>query len=324
MQHIFKSETHDYTQVFKAALLEICREGKEVKPRGMLTKEISPATLVVDPRRTLYFSKERNLNFAFLLAENLWYLSGRADTHFLSFYNSKVKSFSEDGLHDGAYGPKIISQIRHVVDTLTQDPDSRQAIISLWRENPRPSKDVPCTSLFQFMIREGKLNMYVTMRSNDIIWGSNYDVPSFALIQLVVSSCLGLEPGLLFHTANSLHLYETHFDLAERLVLEEVSMKAELPSPFPMSLEEHTQQWDKLLAFEGMIRHYKFTGLEMVHCAQQFDSFYQHYAFVFMWYHLMKDKDTVGMGIAVTELEKIHSPFARWYRAKTEEIKAKK
>lgn len=325
MQNFFRLPSLDYSQTFRQALIEIIREGQEVRPRGMLTKEIAPATMVVDPRKTLYFSKERNLNFAFLLAENLWYLSGRSDTHFLSFYNSKIKSFSEDGLHDGAYGPKIVGQIRYVIETLKNDPDSRQAIVSLWRENPRPSKDVPCTSLFQFMIRDSKLNMYVTMRSNDIIWGSNYDVPSFALIQIVMASCLGIPPGQLYHTGNSLHLYETHFDLAERLALEEVVYKAELPICMPMSLEEHTQQWDKLGSIEGCMRNFDDKAFNAVaYHVEKLDIFYQNYALVFAWYHAMKRKDTMTMNCACIELANIKSPFFEWYRQKTEEIKAKK
>lgn len=325
MQHIFKGFNDKYSSTFKSALIEILREGKEVRPRGMLTKEISPATMVVDPRKTLLFSKERNLNFAFLFAENLWYLSGRSDTHFLSHYNSKIKSFSQDGLHDGAYGPKIVGQIRHVVDTLKSDPDSRQAIISIWRENPRPSKDVPCTSLFQFMIRDSKLNMYVTMRSNDIIWGSNYDVPSFALIHLIIASCLDLQPGLLYHTANSLHLYDTHFDLAEKLCIEESLYEADIPTCLPMSLEEHTEQWECLTVVEGSMRRLAQEPLELIHFIQNcLDTFYQTYAFTMLWFNAMKKKDSTLMGICIQELEKIKSPVTEWYKIKTEEFKAKR
>ena len=325
MQHIFKSHDNNYPSVFRAALIEILKEGQEVRPRGMLTKEISPATMVIDPRKSLFFSKKRNLNFAFLFAENLWYLSGRSDTHFLSHYNSKIKSFSVDGLHDGAYGPKIVGQLRYVIETLETDPDSRQAIISIWRENPRPSKDVPCTSLFQFMIRDGKLNMYVTMRSNDIIWGSNYDVPSFSLIQLIVASCLGIEPGLMFHTANSLHLYETHFSLAEELASPfEGDLKGELPTCMPMFLEEHSQNWDSLIAVEGSMRKLGQEPLELIEYIKNcLDLFYQNHAFTMFWFNMMKKKDTTMMGVAAQEMENIKSPLAEWYKLKTEEFKKK-
>jgi thymidylate synthase len=315
MERIFETENNNYTTIFRIALHQIYMYGAEVRPRGMLTKEISPATMVVDPRKTLFPSPLRNLNFAFLLAENLWYLSGRADTHLLSYYNSNIKNFSEDGLHDGAYGPKIVAQLRYVVDTLKKDPDSRQAIISLWERNPRPSKDVPCTSLFQFMVRDGKLNMYVTMRSNDIIFGSNYDVPSFALIQLVVASCLGLPPGLLFHTANSLHLYETHFELAEKLLHEQLPVELknlEMITPANMSLEEHVKQLDLVSSFESCIRHFDILSPKFSRLGE-LDPFYQQYVHLFLLYKALKLKDISLRNLCVDELKKLNSPFGNIY-----------
>ena len=318
MERIFKCPNNSYVSVFKSALLELQLHGMEVKPRGMLTKEISPATLVVDPRKTIFPSPIRNLNWAFLFAENLWYLSGRADTHLLSHYNSNIKNFSSDGLHDGAYGPKIVAQIRYVIETLQKDPDSRQAIISLWERNPRPSKDVPCTSLFQFMIRDGKLNMYVTMRSNDIIFGSNYDVPSFALIQLVVASCLSIPAGELFHTANSLHIYEQHFSLAEDLLNEELPVfmrSIELMEPQPLPLEEHVRQLDMVGAFESSIRHFSLLSVDRDK-VDTLDPFYQQYIYVFLLYSSLKRKDNQTRDYCIEHLKAIRSPFGKLYAHK--------
>jgi thymidylate synthase len=315
MERIFNPENGSYVTAFRRALHEIYYHGQTVKPRGMVTKEISPATLVIDPRKTIYPSPIRNLNFAFLFAENLWYLSGRADTHLLSYYNSNIKNFSQDGLHDGAYGPKIVSQIRYIVETLQKDPDSRQAIISLWERNPRPSKDVPCTSLFQFMIREGKLNMYVTMRSNDIIFGSNYDVPSFAMIQLVVASCLGIEAGQLFHTANSLHLYEMHYEMTDKLLGETVPegiKNLEMMVPSPMSLEEHVRQIDLVGSFESCIRNFDIMSPKFDRLAE-LDKYYQQYVYMFGMYKAMKIKDNSLRDLCLLELNAINSPFGKIY-----------
>lgn len=315
MQRTFESD--DYTACFKQALSTILKDGSEVRPRGMLTKEISPAIMIVDPLKTIYPSKLRNLNFAFLLAESLWYLTGRADTHLLSFYNSNIKNFSEDGLHDGAYGPKIMAQIRYVIETLKKDPDSRQAIISLWRENPRPSKDVPCTSLFQFMIRDGKLNLYVTMRSNDIIFGNNYDVPSFALIQNVVASCLGIPLGKLFHTANSLHLYEMHFELANKL-LEEVEnpLGHSMIQCSSMPLEEHVKQLDVLNSIEGFCRNANGIGHLDNFYLNELDPFYQQYVYVFFMFMFLKANYKVQRNECIIKLIQINSPFGEWYKNK--------
>ncbi len=245
----------EYHIEFKKALTHILDNGNYVSPRGKLTLESEgPYTMgPIDPLKCLYLSEKRALNFFFLFAENLWYLSGRNDTHFLSYYNKNISSFSEDGIHDGAYGIPFREQLRYVIDTLKRDPDTRQALMTFWRQNPRSTKDVPCTIALHFLIRDGKLNLYVQMRSNDIIWGNNYDVPSFCLLQNFVASCIGMPLGSMYLTANSLHLYEDHFKLAKEL-LEEDSISGSVPVLSPFSLEANLIDLDAVMYVEYQSR----------------------------------------------------------------------
>jgi thymidylate synthase len=54
-----------------------------------------------------------------------------------------ITRFSDDGItFFGAYGPKIITQTSYIVNTLCNDQDSRQAVLSIWRENPKSSADI--------------------------------------------------------------------------------------------------------------------------------------------------------------------------------------
>lgn len=206
-----------YSYVFRQCVKEIMDYGTEVSPRGQLTKEKLSHTIKVDPLKSIFSSPVREINHSFLFAENLWYLSGRNSMFLLTHYNKNYHNFADQSLLQGAYGPMILEQIRYVVNSLTKDQDSRQAVISLWRNNPSEAKDRPCTLNFHFMIRDNRLNMHVTMRSNDAIWGQNYDCPSFSLLLLVVAGSLGVKPGHLYLTANSLHIYEKHFELANAI-----------------------------------------------------------------------------------------------------------
>jgi thymidylate synthase len=160
--------------------------------------------------------KQRKLGHRFLVAESWWIISGRNDVASIRPYSPHIASFSNDGIYfDGAYGPKVIDQLRYVVDTLEKDPDSRQAVIGIWRPNPRDSKDIGCTLSVQWLIRDGKLNCLDTMRSSDAWLGIVYDWWNFTALSAYVLLLLrerserfkDVRLGTLYVTAGSQHLY---------------------------------------------------------------------------------------------------------------------
>lgn len=115
-----------------------------------------------------------------------------------------------DRFFQGAYGPRIGSQLEMVEQQLRRDPDTRQAIVSLWSETDRePSwKDRPCTTELQFMVRDGALDVFVFMRANDLWTGTCYDVGQFGQVQAAMAHVLGIPYGTYHHYATSLHIYE--------------------------------------------------------------------------------------------------------------------
>jgi thymidylate synthase len=68
-----------------------------------------------------------------------------------------------------------------------------------------------------FKVRDNKLYMHTFMRSNDLVWGFQYDVFFFTLIQEIMANELNVELGSYNHTATSFHVYERHFDLIEEM-----------------------------------------------------------------------------------------------------------
>lgn len=117
----------------------------------------------------------------------------------------------------GAYGPRIGDQLQRVETQLRRDPDTRQAVVNLWSETDRdPSwKDRPCTTQFQLMIRDGALDMFVTMRANDLWTGTCYDVFQFGQVQAAMANVLRLPVGTYHHHATSLHIYERDLEKFE-------------------------------------------------------------------------------------------------------------
>jgi thymidylate synthase len=165
--------------------------------------------------------KERKLRYAFMYREAWWILSGRNDVSPLTELIGRTIKYSDDGVRfTGAYGPKIVDQMRYVVQTLVKDPESRQAVINIWRESPAPSRDIPCTTSVQFLIRNGTIHTVVTMRSSDVWLGLPYDVFTFTMLTCLVALELHIQTnkaytlGEMIHTAGSRHLYEVNHSAA--------------------------------------------------------------------------------------------------------------
>lgn len=191
--------------------------GKETSPRGILVKEVISASYDVPMPAFISLSK-REANYSFMFAEAAWIISGSNRLAEIEPYMKNYRNFSDDGiLLNGAYGPKVVDQLRYVVNTLVLDKDSRQAVINIWRERPGPSKDIPCTLSMQFLIRNDKLHVVTTMRSQDIVLGFTYDVFTFSMVAKAVQLLLresGLEVNLgnLYVNVGSLHLYHDFYE----------------------------------------------------------------------------------------------------------------
>jgi len=188
--------------------------GTPVGPRGLMTHEDLGAQLTVDCEANLLDVPARKLNFRFAVAEWLWMAFGRSDVESLARYNSVMRSFSDDGIFlTGAYGPHINAQRRNMVRKLKTDPHTRQAVIEIPRPQ-RTTKDEPCTLSFQYLLRDGRLNQIVTMRSSDAWLGIPYDVFTFTQLQNCFAGELGVKRGWLQLNMGSSHLYERDFDAA--------------------------------------------------------------------------------------------------------------
>ena len=100
-------------------------------------------------------------------------------------------------------------QLTKVVSMLKSNPKTRQAAISIYdaKEHARYKHDTPCTYAIQFTILDNKLNMCVTMRSNDLWYGFCNDQYCFSQLQIMVADKLNIPVGTYYHFAHNLHLY---------------------------------------------------------------------------------------------------------------------
>ena len=196
----------------------IMQSGSDASPRGRRTKELMGFKSMIDMNQPVITIKERGLGYKFMAAEAAWIMSGDNRVSTIRPFSKQISNFSDDGIFFfGAYGPRIRDQLSHVVQALLGDPDSRQAVITIWRPNPRASRDVPCTISCQFMIRKNVLHCFMNMRSSDAWLGVPYDWFNFSMLSagvalLLRTSGLTLKLGSLHFYAASQHLYEENWE----------------------------------------------------------------------------------------------------------------
>lgn len=209
-------------------LRAIAERGNEASSRdGAVIAEVTDAVFCIeDPTRNIVTSPIRKMPMRYAIGELAWYLSGSNRVTDIKGFSPVWERLSDDGeTNNSAYGWRIFNkfgfdQWDHIKGLLQKDPNSRQAVIHIKDADNRPTKDTPCTVYLQFLIRDGKLNLSVHMRSNDLWMGVPYDMFSFCFLQMKMAMELGdllYEPvgiGQYTHYAGSLHLYSRDYKTA--------------------------------------------------------------------------------------------------------------
>ena len=208
------------------SLLHIAHHGREVSPRGLLTREVLGFQLkLTDPTNAFVSGVGRKLSPAVAAAEALQLVGGFSDPAAMLKVSPHFEKFFDGGVLHAPYGPRVLPQLRRVIERLNNDESTRQAIVNIW--DPVQdllvdgSRDLPCTTHLQFMIRDGKLDLHTSMRANDAWHGYPYDVFQFTFLQCTLANVLMVEPGNYYHHATSFHLYEPQFEAAAALVYDD-------------------------------------------------------------------------------------------------------
>lgn len=179
------------------------------------------------PTRRVLFNAARDANPFALLYEAMWTLAGRNDVDPLAYYTRRMREFSDDGsTWYGAYGHRWrhhkldfvdteYDQLDRAVELLKENLDSRRVVLTMWNPtldliDQRPEgKDYPCNTHAYLAVRDGKLDLTVCNRSNDLCWGmlgANY--VTFSVLLEYMAARLGAEVGTYHHMSNNLHAYD--------------------------------------------------------------------------------------------------------------------
>ncbi|KRG78054.1 thymidylate synthase [Stenotrophomonas ginsengisoli] len=169
----------------------------------------------------------KKLHLRSIIHELLWFLRGDTNIAYLKEHN--VRIWDEWADANGDLGPvygkqwrswegadgQTFDQIAWVVEEIKRNPDSRRLIVSAWNVGQLEQMALmPCHSLFQFYVADGKLSCQLYQRSGDIFLGVPFNIASYALLTHMVAQVCGLQVGDFVHTLGDAHLYSNHFEQA--------------------------------------------------------------------------------------------------------------
>ena len=167
-------------------------------------------------------TKERKWSKEYAEAEWQWYLSGDRNISKIGYIYGKIPEIWKrmadgDGNVNSNYGYQWQrnKQLDKVISLLKREKYTRQATISIYdgKEIDKYTYDTPCTYAVQFTIVDNRLNMCVTMRSNDLWYGFCNDQYQFSRLQELVAKEINMDIGTYYHFAHNLHIYNDKLGL---------------------------------------------------------------------------------------------------------------
>lgn len=227
-----------YAETVSIALAEVLyrlRSGGVVEESRNGKVYVLPEPVLITythPTRRVLNSPMRDANPFFHMMEALWMLAGRDDLAWPMHFNKRFREYSDDGVKvAGAYGRRWrgyfgYDQLDWIVSELISNPTSRRCVLAMWDGGQtfageaqegsgdlylamHGGKDVPCNTQAYFDLRGGVLNMTVTNRSNDAIWGAfGANAVHFSMLQEYMAARVGVPAGVYRQFSNNMHVYD--------------------------------------------------------------------------------------------------------------------
>lgn len=201
----------------------------------------------------------KKIHLKSVIYELLWFLKG--DTNIKYLNENGVRIWDEWAGKDGSLGPvygkqwrnwegadgKITDQIKELIIQLKTSPDSRRMVVSAWNVADLPKMALmPCHTLFQFYVAEGKLSCQLYQRSADVFLGVPFNIASYALLTMMIAQVCNLRPGDFIHSFGDAHLYKNHLEQArlqlsrEPRALPQMKINPDVKSIFKFKFEDFT------------------------------------------------------------------------------------
>jgi thymidylate synthase len=216
-------------QQYLQLLQHILDNGTEKTDRtGTRTKSCFGYQMRFDLQKGFPMVTTKKLHVKSIFYELLWFLKG--DTNIKYLKDNGVSIWDEWANEAGELGPVygeqwrswkgadgvVVDQITQLIEQIKTTPDSRRLIVSAWNVAELPKMALmPCHTLFQFYVADGKLSCQLYQRSADVFLGVPFNIASYALLTMMIAQVCDLEPGDFVHSFGDVHLYNNHIEQAK-------------------------------------------------------------------------------------------------------------
>jgi thymidylate synthase len=225
---------------YEKFLSHVYTHGQDKSDRtGTGTRSVFGGQIRFDLQKGFPLITTKKVHLKSIIHELLWFLQGDTNINYLT--ENGVKIWDEWANKKGDLGPvygkqwrsweakdgRVIDQISEAIDLIKNNPDSRRIIVNAW--NVGELKDMalmPCHTMFQFYVANGKLSCQLYQRSADLFLGVPFNIASYAALTMMMAQVCGLQPGDFVHTFGDAHIYTNHFEQVEKLLSRE-------PRPYP-------------------------------------------------------------------------------------------
>lgn len=207
-------------------LQHVVQNGQDKSDRtGTGTKSVFGYQMRFDLSKGFPLTTTKKLHLRSIIHELLWFLKGETNIAYLK--ENKVSIWDEWADANGDLGPvygkqwrswqgkdgAVIDQITWLIAEIKRNPDSRRLIVSAWNVGELNEMALmPCHTLFQFYVANGKLSCQLYQRSADIFLGVPFNIASYALLTHMIAQVCDLEVGDYIHTFGDAHIYNNHFE----------------------------------------------------------------------------------------------------------------
>lgn len=213
-------------QQYLSLLQHILDNGIEKTDRtGTGTKSVFGYQMRFDLSKGFPLVTTKKVHMRSIIHELLWFLKGETNIAYLKENN--VSIWDEWADENGELGPVYgkqwrswegangveIDQVKDLIAQIKKNPDSRRLIISAWNVADLPKMALmPCHTIFQFYVAEGKLSCQLYQRSADVFLGVPFNIASYALLTMMIAQVCDLQPGDFVHTFGDVHIYSNHME----------------------------------------------------------------------------------------------------------------
>lgn len=213
-------------QQYHALLQHILDNGTDKSDRtGTGTRSVFGYQMRFDLKEGFPLVTTKKVHLRSIIHELLWFLKGETNIAYLT--ENGVSIWDEWADENGELGPVygkqwrswegangvVVDQVKELIEQIKKNPDSRRLIISAWNVADLPKMALmPCHTMFQFYVANGKLSCQLYQRSADVFLGVPFNIASYALLTMMIAQVCGLEYGEFVHTFGDVHIYSNHME----------------------------------------------------------------------------------------------------------------